>query len=62
MADLVQEIQGALPLLLQLLIIVAAGALLVGFFLSIINFMVKHSVAIVLGIGLFLAWQHGVFA
>ena len=54
------EIQEALPMLLQLLFLVACGALLVGFFLGIINFIVKNSIAIVLIMFLFFAWQSGV--
>ena len=41
---MVNEIQAALPLLLQLLFIVAVGALLVGCILAIINFIVKNSI------------------
>ena len=59
---MVNEIQAALPLLLQLLFIVAVGALLVGSFLAIINFVVKNSVVIVLAIVAFFAYQNGMFS
>lgn len=58
---LLPEIQEALPLLLQLLLIVAVGALLVGFFLGVINFVVKNAIAIVFVLIAFFAWQQGVF-
>ena len=54
------EIQAALPLLLQLLFIVAVGALLVGSFLAIIIFIVKYSIIIIAGLVLFLAYQNGI--
>ena len=54
------EIQAALPLLLQLLFIVAVGALLVGSFLAIIKFIVKNSIIIIAGLILFLAYQNGI--
>ena len=47
------EIQEALPMLLQLLFLVACGALLVGIFVAIINFIVKNAIAIVLIMFLF---------
>ena len=59
---MVNEIQAALPLLLQLLFIVAVGALLVGSFLAVINFIVKNSVVIVLAIVAFFAYQNGMFS
>ena len=59
---MVNEIQAALPLLLQLLFIVAVGALLVGSFLAVINFIVKNSVVIVLAIVAFFAYQNGIFS
>jgi len=59
---MVNEIQAALPLLLQLLFIVAVGALLVGSFLAVINFIVKNSVVIVLAIIAFFAYQNGIFS
>ncbi len=55
------EIQEALPMLLSLLFLVACGALLVGFFLGIINFIVKNSIAIVFALLVFFAWQQGAF-
>jgi len=55
------EIQAAMPLLLQLLFIVALGALLVGCFLAVINFIVKNSVVIVLGIIVYVAYLNGSF-
>ena len=59
---MVNEIQAALPLLLQLLFIVAVGALLVGSFLAVINFIVKNSVVIVLALVAFFAYQNGLFS
>lgn len=59
---MVNEIQAALPLLLQLLFIVAVGALLVGCILAIINFIVKNSVVIVLVLVAFFAYQNGMFS
>jgi len=59
---MVNEIQAALPLLLQLLFIVAVGALLVGSFLAVINFIVKNSVVIVLALVAFFAYQNGMFS
>lgn len=59
---MVNEIQAALPLLLQLLFIVAVGALLVGCILAIINFIVKNSVVIVLALVAFFAYQNGMFS
>ena len=59
---MVNEIQAALPLLLQLLFIVAVGVLLVGSFLAVINFIVKNSVVIVLAIVAFFAYQNGMFS
>ena len=55
------EIQAALPLLLQLLFIVAVGALLVGCILAIINFIVKNSIVIVLGLVILFGYVNGVF-
>ena len=55
------QIQEALPLLLQLLFLVAVGALLVGFFVAIINFIYKNSAVIVMGLVLVVAWQAGIF-
>lgn len=57
---LFNEIQEAAPLLIQLLFIVAAGALLVGLFLSLIKVIVNNSIIIALGIILLVAWQNGV--
>jgi len=59
---MVNEIQAALPLLLQLLFIVAVGALLVGCILAIINFIVKNSIVIVLALVAFFAYQNGMFS
>ena len=59
---MVNEIQAALPLLLQLLFIVAVGALLVGCILAIVNFIVKNSVVIVLALVAFFAYQNGMFS
>lgn len=58
---MVNEIQAALPLLLQLLFIVAVGALLVGCILAIINFIVKNSIVIVLGLVILFGYVNGVF-
>ena len=58
---MVNEIQAALPLLLQLLFIVAVGALLVGCILGIINFIVKNSIVIVLGLVILFGYVNGVF-
>ena len=58
---MVNEIQDALPLLLQLLFIVAVGALLVGCILAIINFIVKNSIVIVLGLVILFGYVNGVF-
>ena len=58
---MVNEIQAALPLLLQLLFIVAVGALLVGCILAIINFIVKNSIVIVLGLVILFSYVNGVF-
>tara|TARA_Y100000033_G_C2676867_1_gene77083 strand:+ start:44 stop:223 length:180 start_codon:yes stop_codon:yes gene_type:complete len=55
------EIQATLPLLLQLLFIVAFGALLVGSFLAVIKFFMKNSVIIIIfGIIIYLLSQNGV--
>ena len=50
------EIQAALPLLAQLLLIAVIGALLVGSFVSIIGFMFRNAlwVVTILGVGYFL--------
>ena len=58
---LFNELQEAAPLLIQLLFIVAAGALLVGLFIGLINVIVKNSIIIALGIIALIAWQNGVF-
>ena len=58
---MVNEIQAALPLLLQLLFIVAVGALLVGCILAIVNFIVKNSIVIVLGLVILFGYVNGVF-
>jgi len=55
------EIQATLPLLLQLLFIVAFGALLVGSFLAVDKFFIKNSVIIIIfGIIIYLLSQNGV--
>ena len=57
---LFNEIQEADPLLIQLLFIVAAGALLVGLFIGLIKVIIKYSIIITLGIIVWIAWQNGV--
>jgi len=58
---LLSEIQEALPLLLQLLLIVAVGALLVSFILGIIKFVIKNAIVIVFVLVACFALQQGVF-
>ena len=58
---MVNEIQAALPLLLQLLFIVAVGALLVGCILAIINIIVKNSIVIDLALVILFRYVNGEF-
>lgn len=51
------EIQEALPLLTQLLLLVVIGALLVGAFMSIVGFMFRNAIWIIIIIGLIFAYN-----
>lgn len=55
------EIQAALPLLVQLLTITVIGALLVGLLLAIIKFVIQNAIIIILVLVAYIAWQNGVF-
>jgi len=54
------ELQSMLPLLLQLLFFAVAGALIVGTFVSIIGFMFRHALVIIILVILIYAISQGV--
>ena len=54
------ELQSMLPLLLQLLFFAVAGALIVGTFASIVGFMFRHALAIIILVILIYAISQGV--
>ena len=54
------EIQAMLPLLAQLLFFAVIGALLVGSFFSIVGFMFRNAIWIILILAVIFAYNYGV--